>query len=164
MIIIKVNSNYINDYKNIIQTTNLQKGYQEFVRFFRYLRTYLEKEMPSYIFTSNIVENNMDYSYFQFTNQNLKSKNLKIVIAFIHQKFDYEIWLAGVNRKVQVYFYENLKNKLIKHTLTNNPNRTDYILKSKIIKNCDYDNIERMLIEIKLNIDDFINDTNDILV
>ena len=106
----------------------------------------------------------MDYSYFQFTNQNLKSKNLKIVIAFIHQKFDYEIWLAGVNRKVQVYFYENLKNKLIKHTLTNNPNRTDYILKSKIIKNCDYDNIERMLIEIKLNIDDFINDTNDILV
>lgn len=154
----KINSNYINDYKNIIQTTNLQKGYQEFVKFFRYLRTYLEKQMPGYIFTRNIVENNMDYSYFQFTNQSLKAKGLKIVIAFIHQSFTYEVWLSGVNRKVQNEYYNILRNRnVIKYTLTNNPNKTDYILKNQIIKSCNYDNIDLLLKEMELNIIDFIN-------
>lgn len=164
MIFIKINSNYINDYKNIIQTTNLQNGYQEFIKFFRYLRTYLEKEMPDYIFTSNIVENNMDYSYFQFTNQNLKSKNIKMAIAFVHKKIDFEIWLSGVNRKTQNYYYENIKDDLLKYTLTSNPNKTDYILKTKIINECNYDNIDQTLIEIKQNIDDFIDNIKNILL
>ncbi len=164
MIIIKINSNYISDYKKIIQTTNLQNGYQEFIKFFRYLRTYLEKEMSEYIFTSNIIENNMDYSYFQFTSKKLKSKNLKIVIAFIHQKFDYEIWLSGINRKTQNYYYDNLKNEVLKYNLTNNPNKTDYILRTKILNECDYNNIELTVGEIKLSIEDFINNIKCLLL
>ncbi len=58
----KINANYINEYKKLIQSTNLQKGYQEFVKFFRGLRTYLSGNMSDYKFTGNIVENNMDYS------------------------------------------------------------------------------------------------------
>lgn len=68
---ITINTNYIEEYKKIIQTTNLQRGYQELIKFFRYLRNYLQKEMTNFNFTTNIVENNMDYSYFQFTNENL---------------------------------------------------------------------------------------------
>ncbi len=120
--------------------------------------------MPDYIFTSNIVENNMDYSYFQFTNQNLKSKNIKMVIAFVHKKIDFEIWLSGVNRKTQNYYYENIKDDLLKYTLTSNPNKTDYILKTKIINECNYDNIDQTLIEIKQNIDDFIDNIKNILL
>lgn len=104
----KTNGNYIMEYKNIIQSTNLKKGYQEFIKFFRYLRAYLAKELKDYNFTSNIVENNMDYSYFQFTNQKLKAKGLKIVVAFDHQKFIYEVWLSGINRKVQTAYYDKI--------------------------------------------------------
>ena len=84
---ITINTNYIEEYKKIIQTTNLQKGYQEIIKFFRYLRNYLQKEMNDFYFTGNIVENNMDYSYFQFTNENLKKKGLKIVFVFLHKEF-----------------------------------------------------------------------------
>ena len=79
---ITINTNYIEEYKKIIQTTNLQKGYQEIIKFFRYLRNYLQKEMNDFYFTGNIVENNMDYSYFQFTNENLKKKRIKNCFRF----------------------------------------------------------------------------------
>ena len=45
---ITINKNYIEEYKKIIQTTNLQKGYQEIIKFFRYLRNYLQKEMNDF--------------------------------------------------------------------------------------------------------------------
>ncbi len=163
MFIIEINSKYINDYKNIVQTTNLQNGYQEFIKFFRYLRTYLEKEMNNYDFTNNIVENNMDYSYFQFTNQNLKSRNLKIVIAFIHKKFKYEIWLSGINRKVQLNYFEFLKEKSLLYILTNNPNKTDYILKSEISGIYNYDDLEQLLIRIKVSIEEFVRNISQYL-
>ena len=35
---ITINTKYIEEYKKIIQTTNLQRGYQELIKFFRHLR------------------------------------------------------------------------------------------------------------------------------
>ena len=72
-----INKKYINDYKELIRTTNLQKGYQEFIKFFRYLRSYLEKEFSGYAFSGSIVENAMDYSYFQFTQQRAESERFE---------------------------------------------------------------------------------------
>lgn len=152
------NGEYINEYKRLIQTTNLQKGYQEFIKFFRNLRTYLQKEMPEYTFTGNIVENNMDYSYFQFTNDLLKSKGLKIVIAFVHADFDYQIWLSGINRETQHKHHEYLKDQSHPYVLTGNPSKTDYVLKMQLIADCNYNDIEGLLKTIKENALEFINE------
>lgn len=154
----KINKEYINEYRKIMQTTNLQRGYQEFIKLFRYLKIYFEKELKEYTFTSNIVENNMDYSYFQFTNKELKVKGLKIVISFVHKEFDYEVWLSGFNRDIQNKYFKILEEKNHKYTLTNDPNRTDYILKTNIISNYDYDNLEDMLKQMKNSVTEFIND------
>jgi len=151
-----INDGYINEYKRLLQTTNLKKGYQEFVQFFRSLRTFLQKELPEYTFTGNIVENNMDYSYFQFTNEGLKSKGLKIVVAFVHGDFDYQIWLSGLNRQIQRKHYEDLKDKRHPYTLTDNPNKTDYILKMQLIDGCNYNNPEETLKTIKGNAVEFV--------
>jgi hypothetical protein len=152
------NGDYISEYKRLIQTTNLQKGYQEFVKFFRQLRTFLQNELPEYAFTGNIVENNMDYSYFQFTDEYLKSKGLKIVIAFVHADFDFQIWLSGMNRKIQSEQYEILKSKQHPFALTENPNKTDYILKMKLIDDCNYNDVEGQFIIMKDNTVGFIRD------
>lgn len=153
-----INGDYINEYKKLIQTTNLQKGYQEFIRFFRNLRTYLQKEMPEYAFTGNIVENNMDYSYFQFTNDLLKSKGLKIVIAFVHVDFVYEIWLSGLNREIQRKHYEVLHGTNHSYTLTDNPAKTDYIQKTQLANDCNYNDIEELFHTIKENALKFIHE------
>ena len=154
-----INTNYIEEYKKIIQTTNLQKGYQEIIKFFRYLRNYLQKEMNDFYFTGNIVENNMDYSYFQFTNEKLKKKGLKIVFVFLHKEFKYQIWLSGVNRQAQVKCFNTYKNNN-KYNLSPNPNKTDYILSKDIDIESNYDNLENLLDELKKEIYVFINDIN----
>lgn len=158
-----VNGKYLKEYENIMKSTNLQRDYQEFIKFFRYLKIYLEKEMPEYKFTGNIVENNMDYSYFQFSNETLKSKGLKIVIVFVHKTCNYEVWLSGINRKVQVQYHKELLNSYSKYTITSDPTRLDYILKHIIISDCDYSNIDRLIHEIKSETLNFIEDVQSLV-
>lgn len=154
---ITINTNYIEEYKKIIQTTNLQKGYQESIKFFRYLKNYLQKEMNNFKFTANIVENNMDYSYFQFTNEKLKKKGLKIVFVFVHKEFKYQIWLSGVNRQTQVK-YSDMYEKNNKYTISPNPDKTDYIISRDIDIELNYDNLEDLLDNFKKKVYMFIND------
>ena len=153
----QINGEYINEYKRLLQTTNLQKGYQEFVKFFRALRTFLQKELPGYTFTGNIVENSMDYSYFQFANEYLKSRGLKIVVAFVHEDFVYQVWLSGLNREIQRKYFEQLTEKSHPYDLTDNPSKTDYILKTDLIDECNYNDVEDLLKTIKESVVEFLN-------
>ena len=52
-------------YDNLAQTTNLQNAYQEWFRWFRFLRNELERRMPYYQFQGTVAENGMEYAYFQ---------------------------------------------------------------------------------------------------
>lgn len=88
-------------YRTLLQTTNLQKAYQEWLRMFRYLRTTLEQQLPDYRFQSSVNENGMDYAYFSFTGSLLKEQGLKLVAVFIPERFQLEVWLSGMNRAAQ---------------------------------------------------------------
>lgn len=143
------NKSCLETYRTLIQTTELQKGYQEFIKLFRFLRIELEKAMPEYIFSGHIVENNMDFAYFQMTNEQLKSMGIKIQVIFVHREFCFEIWASGYNRKIQCEYCEKLKNKPIPFLLNDNPNRVDYILKAPINKNIDIADSSALLAEIQ---------------
>lgn len=143
------NSKYLDNYKNLLLTTELQLFYQEFIKLFRFLRIELEKELPNFSFSSNIVENNMDFSYFQLTDPDLKEKGIKIQIVFVHKDFRFEIWASGYNRKIQSRYYNHLKNQSMKYYLNNNPEKIDYILKAEIEKNIELDNGEIVVSKIK---------------
>jgi len=152
-----INNDYIKEYEQLIKTTNLQKGYQEFVKFFKILKKLVQNEMKDYIFTNNIIENNMDYSYFQFTNSYFQEKNIKFVIVYIHKLCSYQIWLSGINRKVQNYYYNKIKNLPVKYELTSNPNNLDYILKNNLITSPNYNDIEKIISYITVDVKIFID-------
>lgn len=149
----------IYEYQRLLQTTELQKGYQEFVKFFRQLRTYLQNEIPHFTFTGNIVENNMDYSYFQFTDADLKAEGLKIVVVFVHADFEYQIWLSGLNREIQTKHQQCMKAVFPLEqifypylpVLTDNPAKTDYIVKAKLVDDVDYSRLDDVLGYMKDN-------------
>lgn len=98
----------LNVYRTLLQTTDLQKAYQEFVRWFRFLRSELEKQLPEYRFQGGIAENGMDYAYFQFADPAMKAAGLKLVVVFVHRAFRLEVWLSGVNRAAQRRWAEAL--------------------------------------------------------
>lgn len=139
----------LSEYKELLQTTNLRESYQEFIKLFRYIRVALEKSMPEYKFQGNIVENGMDYSYFLFTNKNLKEKGLKMAVVFAHSNFQFEVWLSGYNRNYQSKYYDLLKGKNIPFELTDNPTRKDYILRVKLEESVDLSDESLLIKEIK---------------
>jgi len=151
------NQKYLDVYKELIQTTDLQKGYQEFIGLFRFLRVELEKEMPEYRFSGNIVENSMDYAYFQFTNDPMKRQGLKVVVAFLHKEFLFEVWISGCNRNIQCEYYERLKNMPHPFFLNDNPSRIDYILRYPIGTDINISNGNAVLCEIKRIADELVD-------
>jgi hypothetical protein len=154
---------YLNEYKTLIKTTDLQKGYQEFIKLFRYLRIELEKELVEYRFSSNIVENNMDYSYFQLVNDSLKKLGIKIQVVFKHKEFRFEIWASGYNRQIQNEYYQKLKNKELPYILNDQPSRIDYILRFPLDENLDLSDEIGIKVEINRAIKEFVQQVNKIL-
>lgn len=148
--------NLLSEYKELLQTTNLRKGYQEFIKLFRYIRVSLEKNMSEYKFQGNIVENGMDYSYFLFTSESLKEKGLKIAIVFVHSNFQFEVWLSGYNRNYQLKYYDLLKGKNIPFQLTDNPARKDYILRVVLEENVDISDADLLTERIQNISDDLL--------
>jgi len=146
---VNFNENLLMTYKVLLQTTELEKSYQEFISLFRFVRVELEKEMPDYKFQGSIIENGMDYSYFQFSNEHLKNKGLKIAVVFVHRSFQFEVWVSGYNRKYQNQYYDIIKNKECVFELCNNPNRNDYILKLPLSKEIDLSDGESVVNQIK---------------
>ena len=116
-------------YRTLLQTTDLQKAYQEFIRLFRFLRNELERQMPDFRFQSSITENAMDYAYFSFTNPALKEKGLKLVVVFDHRNFRLEVWLSGVNRTAQCRWAEQWSVCPPPMELTQDPNHTDFVIR-----------------------------------
>lgn len=125
------NLDLLNTYRTLLQTTDLQKAYQEFVEMFRYLRIRLEQEMPAFRFQGGISENAMDYAYFSFTHPALKEQGLKLTVVFVHRSFQLELWLSGVNRPQQCRWAERLQC-LPPMQLSADPAHTDYLVRLPI--------------------------------
>lgn len=143
------NIKYLETYRNLLATTELQLGYQEFIKLFRFLRIELEKELPDFSFSSNIVENNMDFAYFQLTDTDLREKGVKIQVVFVHKSFRFEVWASGYNRKTQCFYYNKLKNQPLKYYLNDNPERIDYIFKAEIEKDIELHSGDIVISKIK---------------
>lgn len=150
------NKSYLKIYENLIKTTDLKNGYQEFIRVFRYIKIELQKELSSFSFSGNIVENGMDYSYFQIVNDGLKKHGLKIVVAFIHSDFNFEVWLSGYNRKYQVDIYNKLKEQKFAYELNHKPTKLDYIVKTQIDNSIDYSNGSELVLALKKSIEGMV--------
>lgn len=153
----KFNTDLLNAYKRLIQTTNLKEGYQEFVALFRYLRIELEKQLPAYQFQGKIVENGMDYSYFQFADEKLKQQGLKIVVVFVHRNFQFEVWLSGVNRKVQCHYHHLWQQSPIAFELASHPSRQDYIFRVPLSKELDLSDGDGVVLKIKKTVLDVVS-------
>ena len=116
-------------YRELLQTTDIQAGYQEFLRLFRFLRLGLEKQLPDCRVQARIEENAMEYCYCQFTNSSMHSKGLKIAVAFVHGRFSLEVWLCGVNCAAQRKAYAQMQQAGCPFRLAEDPAGEDYILR-----------------------------------
>ena len=87
----------------MIKNTNIQECYQRVLKFIQYVSMELEKDFTTYNFMNRIIENKMNFTYFQMTNKKWKEMGLKLQVIFIRKTCMFEVWLSDYNKKIQNY-------------------------------------------------------------
>ena len=149
----KTNRQLLITYKDLLQRTPIQECYQYIIKLIHDIYSELKNDLNTYQFSNKVIENNMDFSYFQLTNPELKKHSLKIQIIFIHQSCQFEVWLSGYNRHIQQQYYQILSSTTCPFQLCENPQKNDYLFKTTINKDLTVDDIQDIIDEIKCNIE-----------
>lgn len=141
------------EYKRIMDNTMIRSCYRQVMSLIKTIASVLEERLPAYRFMKRIVENQMDVTYFQLTNEQLKDRGLKIQVAFVHETCEFEVWMSGYNRNIQCAYAKVLAHQVHPFLVSTDPARDDYIVKA-VIKNRMTDaDAESIVSEMQLKIE-----------
>lgn len=96
-------------YKAAFSSGELQKTYQDLVGIVQNLRTEFAKKYKSEFSIANVLHGYMDFTYFYLQNDYLKKKRLKLAIVFNHKNANFELWLLGQTKDVQILYWKKLR-------------------------------------------------------
>lgn len=132
-------SKFNKDYKKQMELGSISKAYKGLMKYLMNLRTHFLKKYPGEFSVGSFYQGYMDISYFPLSPASLKNQKLKIGLVFNHEKFQFEIWLVGQNKKIQKDFWDWLneiawdkyqlspspQNSIIKKAIVTDPNFSD---------------------------------------
>ena len=100
---------YVSIYKEQLKKGDILIAYNELVKFVMKLRVdFINRLSDEYSF-AGILHGYMDYTYFYYSNDFLKSKNLKFGLVLNHLELRFEIWRLGNTIPIQKKYWELLK-------------------------------------------------------
>lgn len=97
-------------YKQQLALGDVQIAYTQLIRFMMDLDAHLSKELSSDYNFGNIFQGYMDYTYFYYTNDFLKSRKLKLGLVLNHTEMRFELWLLGQTKQVQKKYWHYLES------------------------------------------------------
>lgn len=141
---------YMDEYRKQLKKGAIQKAYKGLMEYIMNLKTYFKNKYPDHFTSGSIYYGYMDMTYFSFTPQSLKDRNLKIAIVFNYDAFRFEIWLGGYNKQIQAEHWKLFKDSgwnkyplvpttegmdsILEHTLVADPDFSDPDALTKIIE------------------------------
>lgn len=96
-------------YKKAFASGEIQKTYQDLVAIVQALRTEFNKKYKGEFSVANILHGYIDFTYFYLQNDYLKKHKLKLAIVLNHQKAQFELWLLGQTKDIQIMYWGKLK-------------------------------------------------------
>ena len=147
----------IREYTAQLQKGQIQEAYKGIMTFMSGLKTYLQSR-HTYYTTTGLYFGYMDMTYFAFTPPELKDRNLKIAIVYLHQENRFELWLGGTNRKVQAQYIEIFKEKdITPYKLSQVSPGVDSIIESSVSEQPDFDDADTLMQIIEEKTVEFAN-------
>jgi hypothetical protein len=139
------------EYRKQLQKGTIKEAYRGLMDYTMGLRSYFSNKYPDYSVSGSIYCGYMDMTYFSFFPESLKLIKLKVAIVFVHDKFRFEVWLAGYNKQVQTKYWKLFQERnwnkyrippttkgvdsIIEYTLVDNPDFNDLDILTKQIEN-----------------------------
>lgn len=150
-------NNCVSIYKELLKAGDIQIAYAGLVKYVQKLRTVFSKEFSNDYSVGNVLQGNMDYTYFYLANDSLTRNKLKFGLVLNHAEANFEIWLLGQTKDVQEKYWRILKNtKWIK--TSDMPQYS--VFEFTLVKNPDFENLDKLTDELKRN---FMAVSNEIL-
>ncbi|MDH7447794.1 DUF7000 family protein [Aquimarina sp. 2201CG14-23] len=133
---------YISIYKEQLNKGDILIAYNELVKFVMKLRTDFMKSFSDQYSFAGILHGYLDYTYFYYSNDFLKSKKLKFGLVLNHLEMRFEIWLLGNTIPNQKKYWELLKMTQWNKDRTEMPQYS--ILETVLVKNPDFNNLNAL--------------------
>ena len=151
-------NDHLKEYTLQLKKGDIQKAYKGIMVFMSGLKKYMESRHPGYK-TSAVYPGYMDMTYFAFKPFELRGKNLKIAVVYLHEQNRFEVWLGGVNRSIQKQYIEIFKDKNIGEAkLSKAASGVDSILELELIGKPDFDHPDETMMLIENMTMDFLKD------
>jgi len=157
-------SNYIAEYRKQLQKGAVQAAYRGLIEYITGLRTHLSNKYPDYSVSGGIYQGTMDMTYFSFTLEPIKNRNLKIAVVFVYDRFRFEAWLGGVNRQVQSEYWKLLNDSgWDRYRIVPPGKGIDSILENVLVKDPDFIDLDSITERIETGTLKFIADVENFL-
>lgn len=147
----------IREYTAQLQKGQIQEAYKGIMTFMSGLKTYLQSRHKQYA-TTGLYFGYMNMTYFAFTPPELKDRNLKIAIVYLHEENRFELWLGGTNRKVQTQYINLFKEKdIAPYKLSQVSPGVDSIIELIVSEQPDFDDADTLMQIIEEKTVEFAN-------
>ncbi len=138
---------YVAIYKKQLEKGDILIAYNELVKFVMKLRTKFIKTLSDRYSFAGILHGYLDYTYFYYSNDFLKSKKLKFGLVLNHVEMRFEIWLLGNTIPIQKKYWELLKNTEWNKEKSEMPEYS--ILEVALVENPDFNNLDKLTEQIE---------------
>ncbi|HNQ25462.1 MAG: hypothetical protein BWY93_00748 [Euryarchaeota archaeon ADurb.BinA087] len=98
----------MSEYRSQMEHGVIRQAYRGLMEYMMDLRVHFERSYPDYVVSGSIYPGYMDMTYFSCTPESLHLQKLKIAIVFLHETCRFEVWLAGMNKRVQAEYWNRL--------------------------------------------------------
>lgn len=155
---------YVIAYQKQLQEGKIQIAYKGIMSFMGNLKSYLS-DMHSDYLVGALYFGYMDMTYFAVTTTELKDKQLKIAVVYLHQENCFELWLSATNKKIQAQYIDKLKDKDLKgYQLSVSQPGIDSIIESRIIDHPNFNELINLKVELDKLTQKFIEDINEMII
>ncbi|MFK7758139.1 MAG: hypothetical protein AB8B53_14515 [Flavobacteriales bacterium] len=138
---------YVSIYKEQLEKGDILIAYNELVKFVMNLRTDFIKRLSDQYSFAGILHGYMDYTYFYYSNDFLKSRKLKLGLVLNHLEMKFEIWLLGSTIPNQKKYWELTKTTRWNKGKTEMPKYS--ILEATLVENPDFNNLSALTEQIE---------------
>lgn len=147
----------IQQYRAQLNLGYLQAAYKGLLEYMLSLRTHIKNKHPEYSVPGGFYPGYMDMSYFAILPAAFKQRGLKAAIVFLHHEFRFEIWLAAVNKQVQLTYWQQIQSAgWTQYALMPQLAGEDAILTHVLIQDPQFDDLESLTALIETGAVEFI--------
>jgi hypothetical protein len=137
----------VNEYKEQLAKGVIQETYAALVKYVMRLGTTLSKSLSDRYSFGNLFQGYMDYTYFYYSDEFLRTRKLKLGFVLNHTKMRFEIWLLGQTIPIQEKYWSFFKATKWNKGRTTKPQYS--ILETVLIEAPNFNNLDLLSQEIE---------------